>query len=292
MDNYRRMLDVYIEDIKGEPRITPKRELELADIIQNSSDKEAVKKAKDELVLSNLMLVVKLALDTYPKIRDFEDVNLSLMDLVEEGNIGLMRAAELFKTEPGVRFSTYAYISIRRAIKRGIRASRMIRLPMHHFKYITHLKDVEALEGGKALSDKELLEALDISQDMLDIIRKNKNGKVAIEDLEALSDNVKRNSDEEYVSVPEIVSNRELKNYLYEKMKELRPMHRDAIFMRYFGNAEMSLESIGLKLGVSMERARQIIMEGLKSLRMKIEEERARNRLDEPMKKGKEREIK
>lgn len=274
-----KMLQIYMNDISNYPRIDNKREKELAIIIQGSEDAEEVRKAKEELVQANLRLVVKYAMGYYPKISCMADVNLSLMDLINEGNIGLIRAAELFKAEKGTTFSTYAYLSIQRRVKRAVKFAKFVRLPVNHFKYMAELKTLEEeYEARKLkLTDQIIKDKLNITQDSLEMIKMNRDPKVSLEDLE---ENIGERPDD-ISSADEITSNNELREYLFEKMKDLKPSHRDVLFMRFFGNEYMTLEEMGKRLGLTRERIRQILLAALKTLRTKIKEEVAMASLDE-----------
>ena len=283
MQDQDAMLARYMQDISVYPRIKPPREKELADIIQKGDDPHEVAKAKDELVLSNLKLVVKFAIGYYPKVQGMNDANLSLMDLINEGNIGLMRAADLFKSSVGTNFSTYAYLSIQRRVKMAIKQGRFMRLPLNHFKYIVKLKALEdEYEGLKIeLTDEIILKKLAISAELLELVRKNRACKLSLEGIEEALGGDKpciENADDA-LPADEDASQRELRDYLYEKMKELKPNERDVLFMRFFGNQEMTLEEIGQRQGLTKERIRQILGKGLKSLKIKIQEEVAHTRL-------------
>jgi RNA polymerase sigma factor (sigma-70 family) len=266
------MLTRYLQDISQYPRIEPVREKELSDIIQNSDDPKKVKLAKEEMTLANLRLVVKYAMDYYPKFRRLPEFNLSLMDIINEGNIGLMRAVDLFDGERGVNFSTYAYWSIERRIKKAIKYVKFVRIPIHHFKHISELKSLEDEyeEIKKPLTDEIIKERLGITSEMLELIRKNRGPKISIESLE---ETTSASWVDDSIPADILASEKELKDYLYNKIKELNPMHRDVLFMKFFANKEMTLEDIGKRKGISRERVRQVTLEGLKILRKKIEEE-------------------
>jgi len=275
------ILKIYLEDINAYKRIDSDREKELADIIQGSEDPEEVRKAKDELVTANLRLVVKYALDYYNKIKAFSDTKASLMDLINEGNIGLMKAADLFKSEKGVNFSTYAYLVIQRNIKRYVKNEKTIRIPLNHFKHIAELKSLEGEYKLKNehLTDDIIKKELKITDDMLCMIRKNREPILSIDSLEEeVGESFMASQDNSIEHADDATSRMQLREYLYDKMKELKPNYRDILFMRFFGNTEMTLEEIGKRQGLTRERIRQIIPQALKALRIKILEESAKSK--------------
>ncbi len=266
------MFQRYMDDIQRYPLITAEKEKELANIIQTSDDPKKVTVAKEELVVANLKLVVKYALDYYSRLKNVDDVNVSLMDLINEGNIGLMRAAELFQSKKNVRFSTYAYSSIQRQVKRACKQSRFIHLPMDHFKYSAELKNLEEKyeKDGKKLTDEIIIHELKITSNMLALVRANRIPTISFEGLEEFLEGEK---DENMLSADEGISQKELKNYLFEKMKELNPLERDILYLKFFSNCEMTLQDIGRREGVSRERVRQLLPKALKNLHYKIKEE-------------------
>jgi len=277
------MLQRYMDDIEQYELIDHDREKELADIIHNSDDPEKINMAKDELVLSNLKLVVKYSIEYYQQARMFPDAHISLMDLINEGNIGLMRAAELFKSEKGVNFSTYAYLSIQRRIKRAVKNSKMMRIPVKHFKYIAGLKKLEQEydENKETLTDDIIKERLEMTDDMLYLIKRNKEPTLSMDELEEeIGDAFISSREDKVEPADEATSRIQLREYLYEKMKELKPNHRDILFMKFFGNKDMTLEEMGQRKGITRERVRQIIPQALRALKIKIMDEASKSRIE------------
>ena len=265
------MLRKYMDDIGMHPLLTAEEEKSLAQISHNSNEDEATRKAaRDKLIFCNLRLVVKCALDLYYKVNKMDDANLGLMDLIQYGNIGLVRAAELFSPEKNVRFGTYAYSGIQRRMARMVKESRFIRLPINHFKYIAQLKSLE-YEMGDDLTDEIIMEKIGIDQNMLDLVKRNRGSTLSLDELEESTEQILSVEQSELESD---CNHKETKNYLFEKMKELSSRDRNILFMKYFGNEEVTLEIIGNKMGLTRERVRQILGKSLKKLRKIIEKER------------------
>jgi len=201
-----------------------------------------------------------------------EDVNLSLMDLVQAGNLGLMRAAELFNPQKfDVRFCTYSYISIRRKIQIAIKESHFIHLPLNHFKYHARMTVLKANE--EKMSDEEIQASLGITDEVFKRVKDNYNSKISVEDFDFLLEHMDNGKDISS-GVENQVSNKEVKDYLYEKLKELKPKEREVIFHRYFGGEGMTLEKTGKAMNLTRERIRQIEFRTLRRLRKKISEDR------------------
>ena len=270
-------LQRYLNDIKHYPLLTADQEKECSDIIQNSDDEKAKQKAMDRLVLGNLRLVVKFALGYHKKVCAMEDVNLSLMDIIEEGNIGLMHAAELFNPSKfkgvdggDIRFSTYAYLSIQRRCKIAVKKSHFVRLPVNYFKLFHRMESLEE-EYRDKLTDEILLRELNITASTLEGLKKNKSSKVSVEDFNYL---LERSGFDSGKRADLSLSNKELREYLLKKIKELTPRHRDVLYTKFFTNdSEITLQKIGDKRGVSKENIRQILLRALKILRKKIKED-------------------
>jgi len=265
------MLRKYMDDIGMHPLLTAKEEKSLAQISHNSNEDEATRKAaRDKLIFCNLRLVVKCALDLYYKVNKMDEANLGLMDLIQYGNVGLVRAADLFNPEKNVRFGTYAYLGIQRKMVIMVKESRFIRLPINYFKHMAHLTSLEQ-EHGEDLTDEIIMEKLNIDQNTLNVIRKNRGVTLSLNELEESTEQIFSIEQSELESA---CDQKETKNYLFEKMKELSPRDRNILFMRFFGNEEVTLETIGNKTGLTRERVRQILGKSLKKLRKIIEKER------------------
>src|SRR5437016_12208676 len=155
---------LYLREIGRTPLLTPQEEIELARCIKRGD-----KKAREQMIKANLRLVVKIA-------RDYEGYGVPLLDLISEGNIGLMKAVERFDPTKGAKFSTYSAFWIKQAIRSGLsNQSKTIRLPIHVVDKLTHLRRAEAKlfdEFGREPTTEELAANLGMAVRRLEQYRK------------------------------------------------------------------------------------------------------------------------
>ncbi len=261
-------LQLFLNEAGRHPLLAPSEELELARRIERGD-----LDAKERLVTSNLRLVVSIA-------RKYQNVGeLSLLDLIQEGMFGLIRAAEKFDWRKGFRFSTYATLWIRQAIQRGLEnTSRTIRLPVHVAQRSRKVGRIErelTTKLGHEPSDEEIAAAADLPlADVIEIRKADRavvsldkpvgdEGDTSFGDLLAL----------ETPAVDEEVHEAIRSETLLTAIQELPAPERDVIEMRFgAGDQEpQTLSQAGRKLGVSTERARQIEERALKRLSQRPE---------------------
>jgi RNA polymerase primary sigma factor len=248
---------IYLQQIGKIPLLSPDEEYETAKAI-----KEGSAEAKQKLINANLRLVVSIA-------KKYTNRGLSFLDLIQEGNMGLMRAAEKFDYAKGYKFSTYATWWIQQAITRGIAdKSRTIRLPVHMIETISRVRKVTAdltNELNRKPRKEEIAQRLGVSISKLTSILKTTQTVVSLEtplnqkdDTSTVSDLL---VDESSVAPESKVTQDNLFFEMRSILGQLSSKEKDVLIMR-FGldddGKKKTLEEIGSRYGVSRERIRQI----------------------------------
>ena len=255
---------MYLKEIGQIKLLTMDEELDLADrILQNDEE------AKRILAEANLRLVVSIA-------KRYVGRGMLFLDLIQEGNIGLMKAVEKFDVTKGYKFSTYATWWIRQAITRAIAdQARTIRVPVHMVETINKLARVQrqlTLELNREPSEEELAKKMNISVDKIREIYKISQEPVSLEtpigeeDDSHLGDFIK---DERNMSPEEYATNEMLKDEISEVLLTLTEREEKVIRLR-FGledGKSRTLEEVGQMFGVTRERIRQIEAKALRKLR-------------------------
>ena len=261
---------IYLNEIGFSPLLTPEEEVYYARrALRGHED------ARARMIESNLRLVVKIA-------RRYVNRGLSLLDLIEEGNLGLIRAVEKFDPERGFRFSTYATWWIRQTIERAImNQTRTIRLPIHVVKELNiYLRAARELTQklDHEPSAEEIAELLDKPLD--DVKRMlGLNERVSSVDTPMAHDSDKSLLDtiaDAKVSDPaELLQDADLRYSIDYWLDQLPNKQREVIARRFgLRGYEMStLEEVGLEIGLTRERVRQIQVEALKRLRDLLEKQ-------------------
>ena len=258
---------VYMRNIVDFELLSPDEEIQLAEAI-HSGDPQAHDEAKAKMVRANLRLVVKIA-------NEFMNRGLSKHDLISEGNIGLMTAAEKFEPSKGAKFSTYSTWWIKQAMRRAIaEQSRTIRIPVQSVGKINKIKRIQRemqTELGRPASDKEIAERLDLSTRTVRELRHASlntsslnepivNGEAG-EMQDFISDNPDRSPDN-------VLGDVESMKHLYVLVERLCEREKQVLKMRFGldGNPIMTLENVGLAVGCTRERVRQIQNKAIKKL--------------------------
>lgn len=258
------LLNTYMQEISRFKVLNKKEEQYLGRRIQQGS-----KEARNKLILSNLRLVVDI-------VQDFKDRGLSMLDLIQEGNIGLMIAVDKFDHTKGYKFSTYATWWIKQRIRRAlVNQEKLVRIPAYTYDLIRKIKRLkkEKREGEEdPLTPSEIAEILDISVDSVKRAEKAARRSISLD---------KPLSDEEKGVIGDLIPAQSppppdraawesiLTEELEESFEELSERKRRIIQLRYGlkdGNFH-SLSEIGRVFDLSRERVRQLESEALKKLK-------------------------
>ncbi|MCX8093573.1 MAG: sigma-70 family RNA polymerase sigma factor [Candidatus Goldbacteria bacterium] len=266
----RDSLKIYFDEIRNEKVLTAKEEKILIRKAQRG-DKEA----REKVIKANLKLVVKIA-------RRYEYFGIPLIDLVEEGNMGLMKAIEKFKPSMGYKFSTYATWWIKQSVNRAIANQRnTIRIPIHILDiYHKYLKYIEKELRAKNLypSKEEIARKLKITpvklDEILNIIKTPKSIDMEYESEDSDSGKTLKDVIENtaYDKPDEDFLDKERKEKILKIISNLKPKEQRVIIYRFGLNNDnvLTLEEIGKMLGITRERVRQIEIAAIKKLRQLI----------------------
>jgi RNA polymerase primary sigma factor len=267
-----RSIKLYLREIGQVPLLTPDQEVELASRIKRGDAA-----ARELMIKANLRLVVKIA-------HDYEDYGLPLLDLISEGNIGLMKAVERFDPAKGGKLSTYASWWIKQSIKRALsNQSKTIRLPAHLVDKLSKMRRLAAKlqeELGREATDEELGEELGVSAWR---VMQMRNAAIRPTSLDAPLGEDEANTvadvvaDENADSPYEELEEKTVTTMLHEMVKTLDQREASILVYRFGldGSREKTLEEVGEKFRVTRERIRQIQNIGLNKLRKMIEEREA-----------------
>lgn len=267
----------YLREIGKVPLLNAEEEVELAKRYEKKD-----KKAKDKLTESNLRLVVSIA-------KKYIGRGLSLLDLIQEGNQGLIRAVEKYDWRRGYKFSTYATWWIRQAITRAIAdQARTIRIPVHMVETINKLYRTSRRlmqELGREPTPEEIGEELGIVPDRVREIFKIAQEVTSLEapvgeDQESfLGDFI---PDETQLSPVDAASKQLLKDHLEEILSTLSDREARVLKLRFGleGNKQMTLEEVGRVFGVTRERIRQIEAKALRKLKHPSRRKKLQDYLD------------
>lgn len=263
-------MKAYLREIGRTPLLTPQQEIELARKIKNGD-----RQARELMISANLRLVVTIA-------RDYVDYGLPLLDLISEGNIGLMKAVERFDPEKRAKLSSYAVWWIRQTIKRALsNQGKLVRLPVHLGDKMSKMRRVALRMGeelGREPTDEELGLELGLAIEKVSELRgvgirpASLDAPISDDGLTEFGESV---ADEEARTPFELLREKDLHNKIDGLLDELDAREKKIISQRFgFGGGERkTLQQIGSNLGVSRERIRQLENAALAKLRHALSQE-------------------
>jgi RNA polymerase primary sigma factor len=283
--NYDEVADdsvkLYLREIGKIPLLSQEEEFELAQKVIHGNEKEK-KRAKDKMAESNMRLVVSIA-------KRYSGRGLDFLDLIQEGNTGLLRAVEKFDPDKGFKFSTYATWWIKQAISKVVvERSRAIRVPMHIIEQLSKLSKVtnelvQKLEREPTIA--EIAKAMDIEESKVRELRSIVKDPVSIdqsindEDDATIEDLI---ADDSIKAPEERLIQEETAKAIQNVLTTLDEREADIIARRYGlgGRKAQTLEEVGKDYGLTKERIRQIEEKAMKKLRNPLRTEMLRECLE------------
>jgi RNA polymerase primary sigma factor len=261
-------LGLYLREIGKIPLLSPEEEVRLARRVRRGDQQ-----AREKMILANLRLVVKIA-------HDYSYLGMPLQDLINEGNIGLMKAVDRFNPRKGAKLSTYGAWWIKQSIRRALaNQSKIIRLPVHVVDMVSRLQrrvhDL-AEKLGREPTDDELAAVLDTSRAYVAHLRRisvrpaSLNAPVGDEETEELSELI---GDEAAPTPFDSLRDKSLQDELNDLIKQLDPRDAEILMLRFGldGRAPRTLEDVGRRFHVTRERIRQLQNGALHRLRRLIQ---------------------
>ena len=269
---------MYLREVGCWPLLNAREELIAArKVVKGDS------KARALMIQSNLRLVIKIA-------RFYGRRGLSLLDLIEEGNLGLITAVSKFDPTKGFRFSTYATWWIRQTIERAImNQSKTIRVPVHIMKglnrYLKALRDLAEEFGSRTPTVGQIAERAEMTVEEVEkYINLPMNGTSMDSpvDSDGSRTMVDRLEDEKMVDPMQMIESYDEHNQILQWLKRLSPRQAEVIRRRYGlnGEKEETLEEVGLAIGLTRERVRQLQKEALQQLKRIVQSDNSRDFLE------------
>jgi RNA polymerase nonessential primary-like sigma factor len=261
--------DIYLKEVGIAPLLTKEEEIHYARLSQQGD-----LNARKKMIESNLRLVIKIA-------RKYLKSGMAILDLIEEGNLGLMRAVEKFDPELGFRFSTYSAWWIQQTIERAIMSqNRTIRLPVHVVKKLNSVLKVKHKLGQNMEHEPSINDIATQTNSSEQEVQNTLCLNEKILSMDApISDSINKSLLEtvgnDLLDPAKIVSRYALKNVISNWLSKLTSTQKSVVELRFgLNDTEPStLEQTGEKIGLTRERVRQLQGEALKSLKMIIEDQ-------------------
>ncbi|MCA8951401.1 MAG: sigma-70 family RNA polymerase sigma factor [Planctomycetes bacterium] len=255
-------LDTYLADINEVPLLTPEQEIELSTRVQQGD-----MQAREHMIRANLRLVVSIA-------KNYVNRGLSFMDLIEEGNIGLMKAVEKFDPDAGCRFSTYATWWIKQGIRRSlVNTVKTVRVPSYMAEIVSRWK-ATAMELnyrlGRRATTAEVAEELELPENNWNVVRETVlANSQPVHSMSEDSSSVSDTLEDARVAPPEeqILAAMEIER-MRELLEKLEQREAKILKLRFgIDTAEpMTLKAIGKRFGLTRERVRQMEQQALDKL--------------------------
>ena len=248
-------MKLYMQNIGQFPLVSPEEEIELAAKIKDGDDD-----AKQKLIRSNLRLVVKIA-------HDFKGLGLPLLDLISEGNIGLMRAVEKFDPSKGAKLSSYAAWWIKQSMRRALaNQARTIRIPVQSASKICKIQAAKvklAEEYGRDPTDREIASEVNLTERTVTGLRLGKTTTISLHDpIQHGEDGEFRDiiPDDKSTAPDELVQDEETLNHMLKLTERLEKRERIILNLRFglSGERPKTLEEVSQTIGRTRERVRQI----------------------------------
>jgi RNA polymerase nonessential primary-like sigma factor len=262
---------IYLRELGFKPLLTAKEELKLARKVRKGH-----KESRKNMIEANLRLVVKIA-------RHYLSRGLSFLDLIEEGNLGLMTAVEKFDPERGFRFSTYATWWIRQTIERAImNQSRTVRLPIHIIKELNiYLRAAKVLSQqlDHKPSPEEIATMIDKPIDDIRRVLGLAPDATSLdtpitqhEGMKSLGDTL---ADDHNIDPENLVLDADIYEHVETWLAELDERHREVVIRRFglMDQEKQTLEAVGKAIGLTRERVRQLQVDALRQLRTRLDQE-------------------
>ncbi len=273
-------MKLYMQNIGQYNLVTIDEEGELAEEIKNGSEA-----ARAKLIRCNLRLVVKIA-------HDFKGLGLPLLDLISEGNIGLMRAVEKFDPSKGAKLSSYAAWWIKQSMRRALaNQARTIRIPVQSASKISKISAARTKlteELGREPSDKEIATSINLTERTVTGLRLGKTTTISLHDpIQHGEDGEFRDiiPDERTLRPDEIVQDDETLSHMLTLVDLLDDRERTILRLRFGlkGERPRTLEEVSQTIGRTRERVRQIQNQALEKLRLMLEEQEVELESDEDL---------
>ena len=269
----RDLLDLYIEELRGEPVLTALQQKELARAMRRATNDEAREQARSELIRANLRFAFSVA-------KQYQNRGVPLGDLVSEANAGLVRAADKYDPDVGVNFISYAVWWIRQALHSAVqRQGRTVQVPLNRaadLSRVSRAQEVLRQKLSREPYEEEIASVADLSLDvtrglvaLLQPTRSLDEPVMAGDAGRTLGETLVLDRNEDEDALPGGIENDSRREAIARALEVLAPRDR-RVLMLYFGlegNRPMTLQEIARELGVTRERVRQLRDRALKRLR-------------------------